>query len=88
MWEGGGCALQDIKNVIGLRIDEKVANHWFTTYSGRGVVLRHTLVGAQFNDTLHPTACAFSGHPLTRGDWKCWWAIGRPFNGRPPDEWK
>ena len=32
--------------------------------------------------------CAFSGRPLARGDWKCWWAIGKPLNGRPPGEWK
>ena len=27
------------------------------------------------------TGCAFSGHPLARGDWKIWWAIGMYFNG-------
>ena len=32
--------------------------------------------------------CAFSGRPLARGDWKCWWTIGKHFNGRPPGEWK
>ena len=34
------------------------------------------------------TGCAFSGRPLARSDWKCWWAIGKHFNGRPPGEWK
>ena len=32
--------------------------------------------------------CAFSDRPLARGDSKCWWAIGKHFNGRPPGEWK
>ena len=41
------------------------------------------------DDRVHAsTGCAFSGHPLVRGDWKCWWATGWLFNGRPPGKWK
>ena len=32
--------------------------------------------------------CASSSRSLPCGNWKCRWAIGRPFNGHPPCEWK
>ena len=40
------------------------------------------------NERIMYAGCAFSGRPLAWGDWKCWWAIGKNFNGRPPGEWK
>ena len=52
------------------------------------IVSRH--LATRDNNKILPTprGCAFSGSPLARGDWKCWWAIGRHFNGLPPGEWK
>ena len=34
------------------------------------------------------SGCAFNGRPLTRDDWKFWWAIGIQFNGHTTGEWK
>ena len=48
----------------------------------------YTLGGGGFKKMVHTPGCEFSGRPLVRGVWKCWWAIGRPFNGHPPGEWK